>query len=123
MIVIEIPPNPNCEAVELRVFHDLEPPRPVSRVRLERAAGKPEWCEVVGWSLAQTAGPAFAQKVDDSGEGVAFLIHGGQAGLRLRAAGSREPWDLKNPSQWGLSFIITTDPNDLRFAQASSIPV
>ncbi len=116
MLVLEIPPNPNCEAVELRVFHALEPPRPVSQIRLEREPGKPEWCEVVGWSLANTPEAALAQKVDDSGEGTALLIHGGAAGLRLRPIGSREPWHLDSPHQWGLTFIITADPHDLRFA-------
>ena len=119
MVVIDIPPNPNCETVELRVFHDLELPWPISQVLLEREPGKPQWYEVVGWSLTNTPGPVWAQKVDDSGEGVALLIHGGEAGLRLRPADSRELWDLKNPSQWGLPFIITTDPNDLRFASSS----
>ena len=103
----------------MRLFHDLELPRPISHVRLEREPGTPQWCEVAGWSLTNTPGPVWAQRVDDSGEGVALLIHGGQAGLRLRPAGNRELWDLKNPSQWGLPFIMTTDPNDLRFAQAS----
>ncbi len=116
MVVIDIPENPNCEAVEMRVFHDLEPPRQVSQICLEREPGKPQWCEVVGWSLANTAGPVWAQKVDDSGEGVALLIHGGEAGLRLRPMGSREPWQLKNTSQWGLPFLIMTDSADLRFA-------
>lgn len=116
MIAIDIPQNPNCEAVELRVFHDLESPRAVSQVRFEREPGKPQWCDIVGWSLDNTAGPAWAQKVDDSGEGVAFLIHGGKAGLRLRSGSSREPWQLESPHQWGLPFLIMTDPADLRFA-------
>ena len=119
MVVIDIPPNPNCEAVELRVFHDLELPRPISHVRLERESGKPQWCEVAGWSLTNTPGPVWAQRVDDSGEGVALLIHGGRAGLRLRPAETRESWQLDNPHQWGLPFIITTDPSDLRFTPLS----
>ena len=115
MVIIEIPPNPNCEVVEMRVFHDLEPPRPVSQVRLERERESPQWYEIVAWTLAGTAQPALVQKVDDSGEGVAFLIHGGDAGLRLRPAGSDEPWQLNQPQQWGLPFLLTTDAADLRF--------
>ncbi len=114
MIVIEIPPNPNCEAVELRVFHDLEPPRPIRQVRLERSPGAPAWHDVVGWTLAGVACPAQAQKVDDSGEGVAFLIYGGEAGLRLRPAGSQEPWSLECANQQGVSFLIVADPGDFR---------
>ena len=119
MVVIEIPPNQNCEAVDMRVFHDLEPPRPVTQVRLEHARGSPQWYEVVAWTLAGTAEQAHAQKVDDSGEGVAFLIYGRDAGIRLRPAGSGQPWQLDHPQQMGLPFIITTDVGDLKFASRS----
>ena len=115
MITIEIPPNPNCDAVDLRVFHDLEPPRPVSQVRLTRDRRAPQWHEVVAWTAARSSQQALAQKVDDSGEGVAFLIYGGEAGLRLRPAGSVGPWRLDHPEQWGLPFILTTEAADLHF--------
>jgi len=42
MVMIEIHANPNCPAADLRVFHDLEPARPVAQVRLERRAGSPQ---------------------------------------------------------------------------------
>ena len=103
----------------MRVFHDLTPPRSVSQVRLEREQGIAQWYEVTGWTASGTTTPALAQKVDDSGEGVAFLIHGGDAGLRLRAAGSAEPWHIDRPQQVGLPFILTTDVADLKFAPAS----
>ena len=114
MVIIEIGPNSNCEAVEMRVFHDLEPPRPVSRVRLEKTPGTPQWFDVTGWTAAGTTQPAFAVKVDDSGEGVALLIYGGDAGLRLRPAGNPESWSLNHPQQWGLPFILTTDAADIQ---------
>lgn len=115
MVVIEIPPNANCETVEMRLFHDLGPPRPVSRVRLEREPGVSHWYEVTGWTVAGSAQPALAQRVDDSGEGVALLIYGGDAGLRLRPSGSQAPWQLGHPEQWGLPFILTSDAADVGF--------
>ena len=118
MIIIEIPPNDNCEAVEMRVFHDLEPARPVTRIRLEREQGKPAWFDVTGWTVGGQPCPALAQKVDDSGEGTAFLIYGGDAGLRLRLAGSREPWQLGHQHQWGEPFFITIDINELQFSSS-----
>ena len=119
MVIIEIPPNPNCEMVGMRVFHDLEPPRPVTQVRLEHERGSPQWYEVVAWTAAGSAQQALAQKVDDSGEGVAFLIYGGDAGVRLRPVGSAQPWQLDHPQQMGLPFILTTDVADLKFVPAS----
>ena len=116
MIVIEIPPNPNCEAVEMRVFHDLDPPRAVTHVRLARDQKTVRWCDVIGWTTTGATCPARAQKVDDSGDGVAFLLHGGDAGLRFRPADYSQPWGLHQQEQWGLPFILTTDADDLRFA-------
>ena len=148
MVVIEIPDNPNCPVAELRIFHDVEPPRSVSGVRLERVPGESKWHDVTGWTLAGQPCPALAQKVDDSGEGVAYLVRGGDAGLRLRpspgtpdallrkakhrgwatgvpravgerpAAGHPQPWSLEDPTQRGEPFLLIADSGDLRFAPA-----
>lgn len=116
MIPLEIPENPNCAPVDLRVFHDLAPPQRVEAVRLERAAGVPEWHAVTGWSAAGAPCPALLQKVDDSGEGVAFLLYGGDAGLRLQPAAGQTPWRLEAARQRGEPFLIITDLSDVRFA-------
>ncbi len=116
MLILEILPNPNCEAVEMRIFHDLEPPRPVSRVRIDRAQdGRGvQWCAITGWLADGTPCPALARKVDDSGEGVVILVSGGDAGLRLQPADRQAPWRLDNPSQWGGSFLLIPDSQDLQ---------
>ena len=119
MIVVEIEPNPNCDPVDMRVFHDLEPPRRVTHVRLERIPGQAKWYEVVGWMQQAAPCPALVQKVDDSGDGIALLIRGGDAGLRFREEGSSLDWDINEPSQRGESFYITTDADDIRSEGAS----
>jgi hypothetical protein len=117
MLAIEIPPNANCEAVDLRVFNDLEPPRRVTHVRIESpAAGrKPAWYQVTGWTLDGRPCDALARRVDDSGEGVAILVSGGDAGLRLQPEDSRPSWGLNDRRQHGLPFLLVADPADLRF--------
>ena len=114
MILIEIPANPNCMGVDTRIFHDLAPPQQVSQVRLERHAGQVQWYDLTGWTVAGTPCPAMIQKVDDSGEGVAFLIYGGDAGLRLKQAGHSTAWRLDDAVQWGEPFLLVTDPSDVR---------
>ena len=109
MVVVEINPNPNCEAVDLRVFHDVEAPRTVRQVCLQRVNEPPAWYEVTGWTLNNRPCPAIACRVDDSGEGLAVLVTGGEAGLRLRPAGSTGPWSLDDPSQWGAGFLLMAD--------------
>ncbi len=120
MIILEIPPNPNCDAVEMRVFHDVEPAKPVAQVQLERDQGKPAWYTVTGWTTAGTPCAALAQKVDDSGEGVAFLVYGGDAGLRFRPSDHTTPWRMGQPDQWGESFLIISDINMLQFISTPS---
>ena len=116
MVIIEIPPNQNCSTVDLRVFHGVEPPRRVQQLYLERVPGQPGWFEVTGWTTAGTACPAFAQRVDDSGEGLAILVYGGDAGLRFRPAGSARPWQLAAPEQWGEAFLLMGDAHAMKVA-------
>jgi len=113
MILIEIPPNPNCMGVDTRVFHDLAPPQQVSQVRLERQAGRVQWYDITGWTAAGMPCPAMIQKVDDSGEGVAFLVYGGSAGLRLKPAGEGQPWRPDDSKQWGEPFLLVSDPSEV----------
>ncbi|MBI4353852.1 MAG: hypothetical protein HY595_01305 [Candidatus Omnitrophica bacterium] len=97
----------------MRVFNDLEPPRQVSRVHLEREAGMPTWCLITGWTLTNTPCEASARKVDDSGEGVTTLVSGGDAGLRLQPVEGATAWRLDDSRQWGAPFLLIGDPHDL----------
>ncbi len=109
MAVVEIAPNPNCDPVDLRVFHDIEAPRVVRQVCLQRVNEAPAWYDVTGWTLEGTPCQARGRRVDDSGEGLAVLVTGGEAGLRLRPAGSAEAWGMDDPRQWGASFLLMAD--------------
>ena len=103
--------------MELRVFHDLELPRPVTHVRCsppDRDAA--QWCAVTGWTLASTTCPALARRVDDSGDGVAWLVSGGDAGLRLQTADPPRAWHPKASAQWGAPFLLLPDASDVRVA-------
>ena len=120
MVVVEIPQNPNCEPVDLRVFHDVGAARAVRQVHLEQTPGRPAWYEVTGWTLARTACPALARKVDDSGEGLAVLVTGGDAGVRLRPAGRIGTWGLEEVEQWGAPFLLlANDANAITYKEAS----
>ena len=114
MITLEIADNPNCPSADLRIFHEVEPPQPAAQVRVSRDGQAPRWHDVTGWSQACGPCPAWVQKVDDSGDGVAFLLYGGDAGLRLRPAGDRAPWGMDAPQQWGEPFLIIGDRGVIR---------
>ena len=116
MILIEIPNNPNCAPVDGRIFHDLTPPQAVRQVRMAFDDGTPRWYDVTGWTAAGAPCPAVMQKVDDSGDGVAFLVHGGEAGLRLQPSGDERFWALDAPGQRGEPFLLIGDASDVRLA-------
>lgn len=115
LITIEIPDNLNCEAVDLRVFHDVDTAQVVRQIRLARDGEPPQWHDVTGWTAAGPS-PARLQKVDDSGEGTAFLLYGGDAGVRLRPAHRAAPWRLDDAAQWGCPFLLLSDLADVRVA-------
>ena len=114
MVIIDIAHNPNCLSVDLRVFHDLEAPKAIAAVRLEQQPGEPAWYAVTGWTAEGRACPAAAQKVDDSGDGTAFLVYGGDAGLRLRPLDDSGAWQLDDPRQWGEPFLILGEAGDFK---------
>ena len=119
MIILEIPPNANCEPVDMRVFNPADEARPVRALRLAREGAAPTWHDITGWTADGTVCPAFAQRVEDSGEGMATLVYGGTGGLRVRPCGSQQAWSIGAPGQWGLPFLLTTDVEDLRFSEVA----
>lgn len=115
-VYLSIEENPNCELYDARVFQERSEPRPVTHV-LRRRGDKEVWCPLTGLSANTAAGPALARKVDDSGEGTCYLVYGGPWGLRLKDPDCRDPWDLKDPHQWGEAFLLLpADGSDLKFA-------
>jgi hypothetical protein len=97
--------NKNCAADE-RVFADSGAKRIVERIEIDSLDGKKTWYEVMGMDENGGFIPAQAVRVDDSGAGSAWLIYGGLWGLRLRAVGSNEPWDINNVHQRGIPFAV-----------------
>ena len=105
LLVIEVEESENSLFAITRSFQTMEDPRPVSRVAAFGPDGSEGMFEVVGWSQ-DGPGTAFAALVDDSGEGSALLLYGGDEGIRLRPEDSTLEWSLEEPSQWGEPFLL-----------------
>lgn len=97
--------NPNSNGDE-RVFATSGPKKIVDRVQLDRKDLGSIWCDVIG--IEENGAPidAIAQQVEDSSDGIAWLIAGGAWGLRLKKSDASTAWDLKDTSQWGLPFLV-----------------
>ena len=113
---IEVETNPNCAGSEQFVFRELEPSRAIKGIRVSDR-GKEIACDVVGVAKGGLFVGAFAAKIADSGAGYAFIIYGGDWGIRLRPdAYSDEAWDFSNKHQWGEPFKIYGDEEDILYA-------
>jgi hypothetical protein len=114
-VFIQIEENPNCAAVDGQVYQPRTPPRTVTHVRVARN-GTEEWCDITGLDTGGTPTPATAHIIDDSGDGRCYLVIGGAWGLRLKHSSFPRSWDLKDPTQWGESYLLLpADGADLRF--------
>ncbi len=107
--------NPNCGFVDDRVFAERTEPRAVTHV-LRRRQGQDVWCPVTGLDEQARPRPALARKVEDSGEGMCWLVYGGLWGLRLKEPSCQDPWSIDDSHQWGEPFLLLpSDGADLRF--------
>ena len=123
-LFLQIDSNPNCETVDGMMYQALEAPRPVRRIRVARG-GRETWCWVTGVepSVADAAMPrwvpAVAQKITDSGAGVAYAISGGRWGIRLQPdTGASPTWNLAAAGQWGEPYKIYGELVDLDMESA-----
>ena len=109
---IRVDANDNCPMSAQLVYKNLTNPKRVRQVRIYE--GEPEGVlyAVTGWS---EGGPvdAFAVSVEDSGSGSAFLVYGGDWGLRLRPVESSAGWDLGSADQFGETHLVLADEEDL----------
>lgn len=116
---VEVEPNANCPMAANQVFKNLSEPVTVAMVRLFEGEPDGRLFFVTGWSSKAlgTPCPAYAVNVEDSSAGSAFLIYGGDWGIRLRPEAS-DGWQLNNPGQWGETHLVLADRQDIIDADA-----
>ena len=114
---VEVENNPNCESSVFIRFKEVEPARPISHVKIYDRTPRGEWCSIIGWceDLEHPECSAFAQKIEDSGAGLAILVFGGNWGVRLKPESCNDHWDLENTNQWGEPYLSLSDERDLRY--------
>ena len=115
---LEVESSKNFEGSLFLRFKDLGPAKPLLQVKIYDRSPRGEWCDVVGWTDNEVEPNclAFAQLVEDSGAGLAYLIFGGNCGIRMKLSTIEEPWALESSNQWGESHLLLADLDDLKFA-------
>jgi hypothetical protein len=111
---IDVASNANSPMMANLVFHNLSEPVRVSKVRLFEGQPEGEVFGVTGWSSDGDGTPcdAFAVRVDDSGSGEAYLIYGGDWGVRLRPLHAKD-WSIDALEQWGETHLVLADRADI----------
>jgi hypothetical protein len=114
-IHIEVEANASCPMSANMVYANVTPPRRIERLRIYDGDPGGSVFAVTGWSSAGdgSAVPAYFARVEDSGAGAAFVVYGGDWGLRLRPMDSTAKWDVADPEQWGESHLLLADEEDL----------
>jgi len=103
---LDIEPNANLPEGGMATFKETGPGQTIQAVRLWRNESW-QWCAVTGWS-ATGAVPARYTPIEESGDGPARLVTGGDQGMRLAVlptSGSVN-WDLADANQWAEAFLI-----------------
>ena len=112
---VQVEPNDNTPMSAHQVYKNLALPFRVAAVTLYE--GEPEGAryEVTGWSGAGGGTPvdAYAVEVEDSSSGSAYVVYGGDCGVRLRPAGSGADWDLNDAAQVGETHLVLADREDI----------
>lgn len=115
LVMLEVEEGANCPMSLQLVFSALDDPRPVRRVRLyDRGDTEGAWHEVTGWNADGSTCHVSGVKVEDSGQAFAYLIYGGDEGVRLRPAGSGD-WALDTAGQWGETHLLLTTDSDIEW--------
>ena len=112
---VEVEPNDNTPMMAQQVYKNIGVPFPVSHVRIYEGEPEGQLCAVTGWSSAESGPetPAYAVQIEDSSEGRALLVYGGDWGVRLRPAGSDAPWSIEDAEQWGETHLVLASEDDL----------
>lgn len=112
---VEVEPNDNTPMMAQQVYKNLDVPFPVSHVRIYE--GEPEGVlhAITGWSSAEGGKPvtAYAVHIEDSSEGSAYLVYGGDWGVRLRPAGDDAAWSTADFGQSGETHLVLASLEDL----------
>jgi hypothetical protein len=112
---VEVEPNDNTPMMAQQVYKNVGLPFAIAQVRIYEGVPGGQLCSITGWSSENGGSPVavYAVQIDDSSEGSAFLVYGGDYGVRLKPGDSEEPWDTASTDQWGETHLVLASEDDL----------
>jgi hypothetical protein len=112
---IDVEPNDNTPMMAQQVYKNLGLPFRVQQVRIFEGTPEGELFGITGWSSADggSAVAAYAVHIEDSSAGDAYLVYGGDWGVRLRPVTSDQPWRIDDPEQTGETHLVLSTIEDI----------
>jgi len=103
---LEVEPCSNVDASLSMVYKEVSQPREVYCLKYS-AEGEEKTMRVTGWdSESGKPCPAYACRVEESGDGLALLIYGGSGGIRMKELEDESPWSGNADHQWGDTHLV-----------------
>lgn len=112
---LDLPACDNLPEPVMATFKETGAGQAVRAARLWRD-GEWQWCAVTGWGEGG-AETAWCTPIEESGDGPARLLHGGEHGMRLAAIADPDQavtWDLADAGQWAEPFLICRPELEVR---------
>src|SRR3954454_24366481 len=80
---VDVESNPNSPMSANQVFRNIDAPFRVVQVRIFEGEPGGQLCAITGWSSQEDGTPvaAHAVRIEDSSQGQAFLVYGGDWGV------------------------------------------
>jgi hypothetical protein len=105
-VFVEVDCNANTDQSFNMIFRDISSPRELYCIKY-LVNGEEQPVQVIGWDAdSNTSCPAYACKVEESGDGVALLIFGGSGGVRMKPLEDETQWSTGSLSQWGDTHLV-----------------
>jgi hypothetical protein len=112
---VDVEPNDNTPMMAQQVYKNLGLPLRVAAVRIYEGEPEGRLYSITGWSSEGGGSPvsAYAVQVEDSSAGAAYLVYGGDWGVRLRPVNSDAPWGFDDPDQSGETHLVLASLDDI----------
>lgn len=103
---VEVEPCQNTDKSFNMVYKETSMPREVYCLKYAAPGGEKP-ARVTGWDAeTDSPCPAYACRVEESGDGMALLVFGGSGGIRMKDLEDESEWNCHNPNQWSETHLV-----------------
>ena len=103
---VDVEANENTHENFSMLYRDVSVSREVYCIKYN-IEGEEYPVQVIGWDKeTQSPCAAYACQIEESGDGVAILIHGGTGGIRIKPLEDKAEWKLGESKQKGATHLV-----------------